>query len=317
MANYEVGVNNATVESASLLRIAEASDSAFDASTIFARLAIGDDITIRDRNNIAKFVRFDLAGAGSDLGTYWTFPVVQAAFVTPTFVDDDQVVLTFTYGGTPTPPMVALIYDSFSGLDGVSLPSHTPDIGAVWTKVEGGASECIIENGNCRAVTDVGAAYAYVREASTANVTLTCKMWIGAGSGGQHYTGMIIRATDANNYLRMTVSDLSANNFLLEKHEAGVDTTLATATLTLTTNTWIDLEFSANGSALSGTAGTTTISATNSFNATATKCGFRLYCATSFFTYIDDHKVEAFTTTAAGKPSPPEVTPQGDRPEHR
>jgi len=295
VVSYEVGVDNATVTAATLLSIAKFSDTDFDASEVFARLGSGDDVTLRDRNNSDKWIRYDITGAGTDAGTYWTFPINDSFSVTPTFAAGTQLFVTFTYGGSGSVPPSGLLYDTFSGTNGTLLQDHTPDIGPAWTKIEGGVLNAVIQDGYCQAAsTSSSTAMSYIRDAGSANVTISADMTMMAVTSGQHYMELLLRAVDSNNYISGKLFDLATNNLAIVKHEGGSDTIIASVTFAITAATVYHFSLTASGSSISLDVNGTVVSGSSAFNSTVTTHGFRFFNADgSAQSRMDNHMVES------------------------
>lgn len=295
VVSYEVGIDNATPTSATVLSIAKFSDTDFDASELFARLGSGDDVTLRDRNNSDKWIRYDITGAGTDAGVYWTFPINDSNSNTPTFVSGAQLFVTFTYGGSGSVPPSGLLYDTFSGTNGTLLQDHTPDIGPAWTKIEGGALNAVIQDGYCQAAsTSSAVALSYIRDAGVADVTISADMTMMAVTSGQHYMELLLRAVDSNNHISGKLFDLATNNLAIVKHEAGADTVIAAVTFAITAATVYHFSLTASGSSISLDVNGTVVSGSSSFNSTVTTHGFRVFNADgSAQSRLDNHMVES------------------------
>ena len=71
----KVRFNNASIPSITQMMVAQQSDDITDAGYLFASLLPGDVVFIQQKNDAAKWARFQITAALTDNGTWWTFPI--------------------------------------------------------------------------------------------------------------------------------------------------------------------------------------------------------------------------------------------------
>jgi hypothetical protein len=162
----------------------------------------------------------------------------------------------------------ARIFDEFTDSDGTSLPSHViapTNIPATsWTNDHGTWSI----QGNKATTSTIGAAASASCGSGFANCVISVILRASATADG----AIKFRATDANNYW---IADLqTVNAFILAKNEGGSFAGMATIPFTVTAGVDYLLEVTLSGSSISATVnGGSLISASSSFNSTATRHG--------------------------------------------
>jgi hypothetical protein len=161
-------------------------------------------------------------------------------------------------------PATILLKDTFTDTNGSNLSGHMMDVGAGWT-VNGNAT---ISGGQCITAGGLQQAYASSGQNNFSSAALTV---VSVQASGKE-AGLICRLSDSSNYWDIRLSTTLLD---IRKKVAGVITTLASTAVSLAAGTSHTLNISASGSTVTANVdGSNPISATDSFNGTATLHGF-------------------------------------------
>lgn len=188
----------------------------------------------------------------------------------------------------------ALLVDAFTGTDGFDLVDHTPDIDVVgggWLThfSSSGTSPAPEIQSNKATVTNAGAtAVAGIPiDAGQANIIISAKITTinldGAGSNG-----ILLRYTDEDNYIFADLVAGFGGALRIRKVQAGSETSLASASVTVAINTTYYISITLDGDRITANGLGVTVSASSTFNNTATKHGLLLVSSDSKATKIDD-----------------------------
>ena len=168
-----------------------------------------------------------------------------------------------------------VVYDAFAGTDGTIIPLHTMTIGSGWTKLQGGSNETEIVNNKAQSLTSLGQAYVYVTESGVSDCTIEGTF---SFHGGADYCELFFRLTDLNNHWVASIHGTASDNMQLAKVVAGVYTAVSAVTVPVTLATPYLYVVTMSGSNISFSFdGGTPLAATDAFNVSATKCGFKFY----------------------------------------
>lgn len=168
-------------------------------------------------------------------------------------------------------------YDSFSDANNVSLSSHLPDVGGSWTRFNGNGSNHVkIFNGVANSYFDNGTpfAYGYVQPATSADVTIRMVCEYG-GPSSQHYNQIVFRYSDTTNY--WYASCHGGGLMEIRKVVGGVDSVVASGNTSINPNVPVLFTVTLSGDSISFSHKNITVSATDTFNNTATQHGIQTY----------------------------------------
>jgi hypothetical protein len=215
-------------------------------------------------------------GANASIGSY-TEPVGNRdPSQRPQWVND-LMPYSGSHASPATPPVGVLFYDSFGRQDvnytRVPPPLHlgTVEVGGV-TWIDSGYG---IINGNAF-TTELGSVPALIDVSrQDVDVRMTRPTAFDSTLSSNHV--MYLRYTDANNNIRIEVSDGGTNSVQAKQRVGGVETSLGSVT-NFTANAWTQLKATCVGTALNIYEGNTLRGGPFTINAglTGTKTGFRL-----------------------------------------
>lgn len=158
---------------------------------------------------------------------------------------------------------VTVASDTFTRADNTSVIGNA-EVGGAWTALIGALSSWGISSN--QAYSAAGANNITIYQSTTASdctVSITLSVWSGQ-------MGLWCRITDASNFIRLLEA---GGTIFLEKIVAGVSSTLGSTAIVLASGDTLSLVMSGN-SIVAKRNGTTIITASDAFNATATKHGF-------------------------------------------
>lgn len=180
---------------------------------------------------------------------------------------DQPAVATFTQVPAATGTGEVLLSDSFTAANGTALTS----LG--WTKtVLSGSFTADVQNNQARLLQTTQGTGTLTKDAGVSDCSVSCDVKLVAGV--ENTMVLIGRWSDINNLYYIDLYD-SGDLISIIKREAGVNSVLASAAVTLTTNTWYRLRVRFEGNdIIADVDGKYQISVTNAFNNTATKFGF-------------------------------------------
>jgi hypothetical protein len=283
---YVLHSTASTSPSAPIARQREASDYAPFFQRLFALVAIDD----MPDDPTGETLRGYMVGRGA------TLPLTFERSVYSTIARETAfgaaVAESLVVPAAPPPPDgTVVVDDAFTG--GGSLSHRTPDGGASndasWT-VQAGA---FTVNG-AGAVTATNSARAVI-DAGVADVDVTSTINLGTDN-----TGLILRSSDASNYLRFV---LNGNGWLLQKTAAGVTTTAASGAGSFAKSQNHTLQVTLSGASIVLTVdGAVVGTCTTTFNQTATAFGLVSSGAGS-------RSWDSFSVWALAAPPPPPPPP--------
>jgi hypothetical protein len=165
------------------------------------------------------------------------------------------------------------VLDHFTDTNGTQLPSHTMDYGPGWTRVEGtGSNQYTIQSNKLQSILDAVTAYNYLTESGISDFTMTVTVTFGVADAN-HVNQLLFRYSDSSNYFLVNIQGDGPVSII--KHQAASDTVLDSDTVSVTAGTPISVTIVVSGTSISATIGATNLSATSSFNQTATKVAIR------------------------------------------
>jgi len=214
------------------------------------------------------------------------------------FIENEMGIQVPDVADTPLTNNVApgstVLQDTFTDTNGVNVTAHTMNIGPGWTKIEGGANEVKIQTNKAATTLDAAVAYAYYAESGAADVEVSADIVFGTfGTAALHYCSLIVRASDANNYLKFLIFNGASNNMQIIKVIGGADTVIAQTTIVLNAGQTYAFDVVVSGNNLSFTVDGTVLPATDAFNAANTIHGFRFYQGAANVSTIDNFLVTA------------------------
>ena len=173
-------------------------------------------------------------------------------------------------GASPVSLTNALVYDTFSGVDGVNLTAHAPDIDTVgggWLAYIG----TIALLSNKAAPANAMFRHTYGINAGVADCIISSDLTY--DSAADRAAAIVTRLSNANNLWVMT---LYVNNIYLMDKNAGVFTTRAIVAKPMVNGTTYTCTLTVNGTSIVGNVGGTAISFVSAFNQAATRHGLEL-----------------------------------------
>jgi len=286
LASAEIGLLSSTIVVATFDEVVKAPDYKLGVTIKVDAVAATISTAARNEGNKTQ-VRFTLSapvGAGD---------VVTISYVAVDGFIENQYGIgleDLTDAAVTNNTSSILLVDNFTDADGTALPSHTMDTGAGWTRVEGTATNQATIQGNKLAnFVDAASAYCYLAESGQANVEASMT---GVFLTTSDFVELIVRATDASNYIKLSLSASGSPVPLrIVKREAGTDTVLHGVAFTVTAGVPHNFTLTANGSTLDIDINGTPLSISSTFNQTATKCGFRIYTGTGSPSTVDNFSV--------------------------
>jgi len=177
-------------------------------------------------------------------------------------------------GGAP------ILFDAFTDTNGTLLTAHTMNIGPGWTKMEGGANDPQIQSNKLQPMVDGAVAYTYFVDAADADVIIQCDFVFPVVSSG-HHGEIIFRASTLANCFHFILNDSASANVSIVRELSASTVTVDFDTLALTAGTTYTMIVTLSGTSIICTVGGITLTATETFNQTATICGLRFYSPTA------------------------------------
>lgn len=198
--------------------------------------------------------------------------------------------------------MATLVSSAFTGANGTNLEGFATDTGQTWDVIDGALK---ITSNQAEGNSGVNYNVAVV-EAGQSDVDVSVAL-NAAGSG--NYMRVVVRATDASNFIFAMVRN--DGQLYMYRKQAGAFTELARTTLATLGLTYADgtiFKVTCSGDAIAAYYGATQVmTATQSFNATATKHGISLAFTGA---RVDDFLVEGADGAPTGTPGSTDVATQ-------
>jgi len=104
-ADRYVGINTAVWSTATSIHLAKTNDNGTDTTNYLQQVQPGDTLYIQEQSDPTKWGRYTVTTAGSDQGTYYSFPVTYTDSGAGGMPGNNQdCVVTLSVPGTPGPP---------------------------------------------------------------------------------------------------------------------------------------------------------------------------------------------------------------------